>query len=265
MGDPVLTGRLEFVSLSALLQLVDSEAVSGTLAIGNTVEIGFDEGRPVIASFGTFSGRTALLESFLLTRGRFALTVADGVEGIPLGDCLELVMTGCRLSDEWRRIGPMSLDQAGPVEAPALAALLPHLPRATVRGAVSRAGLARAAVIDPLLGEIEARRLRSVVRPGAEDVVDDGDPGDLEEEISAVAAPPVRLVEAAPRPRPVLVTNGSSSWRELVELARQHARSREFDEAEALLDEAMRLAPGERVVVQNLTRIRILRSKHTAA
>ena len=242
MGEVVLTGQLQHVSLPALLQLVDNEMFSGALRI-DAAEVGFAQGQAVRASLGAFEGRVALLELFLLPAGKFDLSVGDNAAGRPLGDCMELVMTGCRLSDEWQRLGPLHLDEVSPLQAGSLAPLQSHLRHATVAAAVAAAGVAKAAVIDPLIEEMEAGRLKAVRRAQA---------------ASPEAAPP----EAAPPKAAREEIEAVGSWHDLLDSARTHARAREFDRAEALLSQALVLAPGERIVAQNLARIRMLRAHH---
>ncbi|HHO50474.1 MAG TPA: DUF4388 domain-containing protein [Deltaproteobacteria bacterium] len=225
MPDPILTGRLELVGLPSLLQLVESEALTGRLLLAGQARLGLHDGSVVTARYDGLDGRTAALEAFLLGRGAFELAADEIEEEQPLGDTIELLMTGCRLLDEWSRLAPLHLHAIDEVRDVGLQPLLPHLGVGPVHDAVRRAGLPRAITIDPLLNGIEQGWLREI--------------------------------EGRPTSEPPLV--GDDDVDSLIDLARSHARARRLDEAEELLLRALRLRPGDRIASQNLSRVQHLR------
>ena len=229
MPEPILAGRLEFVGLPSLLQLVEAESITGRLSLADAARLELWGGRVVAADYAGFGGRHAALEAFLVGRGAFALSRDEVAEARPLCDTIELMMTGCRLVDEWGRLAPLYLSAVDAVDDDHLAPLIPHLQGGPVQAAVARAGLPRSASVDPLLNGIEQGWLRQIDGPG--------------------------------EPEPAVV--GDEDVDALVDLARAHVRDRRLDEAEDLLQRALRLRPEDRIASQNLARVQHL--KATAA
>lgn len=227
MPEVALSGRLEHVTLPSLLQLVEAESTSGRIRLADRAELALAGGRVVGARFDAAEGRPALLEAFLLGAGPFAVELGPASPGRPLAETLELVMTGCRLVDEWARLGPSGARVDRPVDDPQLAPLLPHLSAAPIEEAVRRAGLLRAAVIDPLLSAVERGWISLVAPP----------------------APPPSAGEVG-------------AW---VDEARARTRERRYAEAEQLLERALRADPADRVIAQNLARVRALKAATEAS
>lgn len=243
----VLAGSLKAVGLPSLLQLAESEGLSGRLSLHGAGEVELREGLPVAARCEGLQARAALLELFLVDADRFSLlATASPPAGAPLGEVIELVMEGCRLADEWSRLAacPVVRGPAAPVAGPVgrlLAALEPGQPLDIGRRA---AGLARAACVDPLLDLVEQGALR--------------------------LAPPVELPAPAPAelppPAPAAVPAEPAGpapvdYYTALEQGRDHLRTRDHDAAEAAFQAALAARPDDRVARQNLARARQLRQQ----
>lgn len=228
MGE-VLRGNLRRIGLPSVLQLGEAEALTGSVELLELGDVKLSKGRPVDASCGTLTGVNALLELFVRSASDFRV-VEDAVgTDEPLGSLVGLIMEGCRLADEWRRLAPLPLattepgvvDRAG-AAAPVVAVLGDE---PTVEAAVQRAGVARALVVDPLQALLEEGALRERTRP-----------------------PPPR------RSRPP-----SGDYYTAIDQGRKHLRAGRFAEAEAAFEIALAERPGDRVAAQNLRRVRQVR------
>lgn len=212
----ILTGSTRAVGLVSVLQLAESEALSGLLEIGGA-RVWLAGGHVVAARFGGAEGIDALLE-VMLHRGEDFHVHDEPVERAPpLGDTAPLLLEGCRLMDEWARVDQLVLRARRPLEG-ALAPLEPWLDGTrTVAAAVERAGLLRVAVAEALAQAVTEGRLE-------------------------------RLEQPLPPPLP-------EDFDELVDLGRRHARAGRLAEARASFERAVSLRPEDRVATQNLRRI----------
>ncbi|MCK6504253.1 DUF4388 domain-containing protein, partial [Myxococcota bacterium] len=117
----LLAGSLKAVGLPSLLQLAESEGLSGRLTLHGAGEVDLREGQPVGARCEGLWARAALMELFLVDADRFSLDGAGSLPaGPPLGEVIELVMEGCRLADEWSRLAacPVARAPQAPVPGP---------------------------------------------------------------------------------------------------------------------------------------------------
>ena len=124
-----LAGKLSFLNLGELLQLLGSNSATGTLRVYSPFrtgagEIAFDNGNPIDAHSGSQSGVDALFALFGWTVGRFEfirepLTCARTIQK----GRMELILDGLRLLDEGKieTLGaePPANPRAGPTTASA--------------------------------------------------------------------------------------------------------------------------------------------------
>lgn len=122
-----LTGRLSFLNLGELLQIIGSSGATGTLKIISDFTsapgvISIENGNPVDASTGTLSGLEAMFGLFGWSDGRFefALGPVTCNKTIKKGR-MEIILDGLRLLDEGKieKLGPAPGQVIENVEAPA--------------------------------------------------------------------------------------------------------------------------------------------------
>jgi CRP-like cAMP-binding protein len=130
------SGKLSFLNLGELLQLIGSSSATGTLRVYSPfrTEAGLivvENGNPIDAKNGARSGVEALFTLFGWTEGRFEFTrePVTGARTIQKGR-MELILDGLRLLDEGRieKLGPaprtsrskMAGEAAAPGQAPEL-------------------------------------------------------------------------------------------------------------------------------------------------
>lgn len=247
----LLSGSLRAVGLPSLLQLAETEGLSGRLALHGAGEVQLRDGLPVAARCEGLEARAALMELFLVDVDRFSLHAVEVLpDGAPLGEVLELVMEGCRLADEWSRLAPCPITTApaDPVPGAAgalLAALDAGQPLERGRRA---AGLARAACVDPILDLVEQGRLRL------------GAPLPLPADPPAPSPAPA---PGLPQPQspPVAPAAAPLDYFTALERGRAQLRDRDHDGAEASFQAALAARPDDRVARQNLARARQLRQQ----
>lgn len=212
----VLTGSTEFVSLGSVLQLAESEVLTGTLKVG-LAELGLYGGRVVRASYGRADGVDALMEAMLQRGAPFTLDNAPVAAGPSLGETGPLLLEAFRLMDDWARIEALVLRALGPLE-PALATLAPALDGTrTVGAAADQAGVVRVRIIDPLLAAYEAGAFEQLATP-------------------------------LPPPLP-------ADFDSLIDRGRAYLRDGRYADARDAFERAVALRPDDRVATQNLRRI----------
>ncbi len=222
----VLSGDGDAIGMGALLQIAEMEVLTGRLVYEAGGEVGMHAGNVVRAAFAGQGGVSALLELFLHAAGRFVVEAAPEPKAPALGSCAGLVLEGCRLLDDWRRVEPLVLATVEPY------GLLPAIARLRLDGrkpvwqAVQMAGVTRSSVVDPLLLAIEQ--------------------GHLQE-----AAPPV-----PPRVLPQhLHADGSSAYDACIEVGRRLVREARYVEARQYFEMALSMRPDDRIATQNLRRV----------
>ncbi|MCB9761489.1 MAG: DUF4388 domain-containing protein [Alphaproteobacteria bacterium] len=235
----ILTGALEHLSLPALLQLLENEAITGRLKLGDAGEIQVADGNIVGALWKDEEGYVALMQLFFVTEGPFAVEVGEVLSTTlrhqqPMGSNTGLIMSALRLVDEWVRLAPMVLapEPATTWSDAELDPLLPMLDgHRTLAEATLHAGLVPCAVIEAVLDALDGRALRSVAPPD-----------------------PERAAAALNPPDP-------SEFYDLIDQGRQHLRARELSEAEACFRRALMARPDESLARQNLRRVLQLRER----
>ncbi len=167
----LMRGRLGRIRLPSLIQLAESEAVTGWIGVSSG-GIALSEGRIVQASCAAWIGLPALMELFLEDEGPFRVEAWDAAPGEPLGDMLSMIMEGCRLMDEWERLAsacPRLHHAETALPAPLQASLLNG--ENTTAMIAAQCAARRTAIIDPLLRLARERLLTveavSAPRPSA--------------------------------------------------------------------------------------------------
>jgi CRP-like cAMP-binding protein len=134
--DPDFSGKLSFLNLGELLQLLGSSNATGVLRISTGLRpepgiIRIEKGSPVDASVGSLGGQEALFSLFGWLDGRFEFTLGpvSGEKTIKKGR-MEIILDGLRLLDEGKIevVGPRpeaaaeepSADQPARSDLPAL-------------------------------------------------------------------------------------------------------------------------------------------------
>ena len=230
LEDELLRCRPQHIGIPTVVQLVEGLGLTGVLTVEMDdqvlSEVRFSAGRPVWARCGGVDGQAAMLDTFTVDGSLVRFEARDAVPGDPLGDVLGLVMEGCRVSDDWRRIETMRVGVNGTPMPTLLGPVAKVVERlngiATVGEAVRSAGVGRAEVVDALLDLLTA--------------------GSIE------------LVEL-PADSPALIAD----YYEAMEVGRSYLRQGHHDAAEAAFDRALVLQPGDRLAAQNLKRVRVLR------
>ncbi len=241
MAEILLAGNLDAVSLVSVLQLAESDGLTGTLHAGGGTFTLYD-GALVGASYHGLEGFDAAVEALIRAGGPFRIVAEPVAPATPIAALNSLIVESFRLIDDLHRFGPMVLPEG----------LLDGLPtdgRSTVADLLHAGGLHVTAVI-PALGKLqEAGDLRPLT---VEAPIDLDRLRHRDTSSSTPAAAP-----AAPTP-----VEGSS-FDDLLFEARKLTRQRRFDEAIARLQAALDLRPDSRIAAQNLKRIQALQSEHT--
>jgi CRP-like cAMP-binding protein len=118
-------GKLSFLNLGELLQMLGSSSATGTLRVYSPLRteagvISFEKGNPIDAQNGSHSGADALFSLFGWTAGRFEFVrePITRVRTIQKGR-MELILDGLRLLDEGKieKLGPEAESGADPTES----------------------------------------------------------------------------------------------------------------------------------------------------
>ncbi|MCU0558857.1 MAG: cyclic nucleotide-binding domain-containing protein [Desulfobacterales bacterium] len=127
-ADADFSGKLSFLNLGEILQLLGGSGASGTLKLFSEFApapgvIHVDNGNPVNAGNGSLSGLEALFSLFGWTEGRFEFSTGDiSCERAIKKGRMEIILDGLRLLDEGRieKLGaPAALGSAPAAPAPA--------------------------------------------------------------------------------------------------------------------------------------------------
>ena len=228
------------VARASVFQLIEGHALSGRLIVEDRgVEAGwadFVDGRPVDASRGASRGLDALYDLLTIDAGvtRFAAFEPGREPAVTqtLGEVLPLVMEGCRLRDEFVRLGPIvAAPPSGPPPdgtAEVVQVLARLDGRTSIAEAIAHAGVSPSLVIDELRELFET--------------------GFLSRSHSRSAVP------ADSQERPM-------DFHEALESGRRYFRVGELDRAEADILAALGLRPEDRIALQNLRRVREVRAR----
>jgi hypothetical protein len=256
----LLRFRLERVRLPSILQLVESEGLTGRISLPGG-EILLLDGGVVGARTGDLEGRPALGELFLVASGQASLEDHPS-RGASLGPMMSLVIDGCRRADDWERFGALVL-------GPAAGARLPEAPdrRRVIEGfdgklavfeVVDRLGIHASILIDVVAEALETGLLVEAGPPLLDAFVarrrPDDTPLDAFPPLQAAPAP------APPTPRPEPATPSDDRFGSLLELGRSHLRNGRMGEAEEAFLAALAERPDDRIAAQNLKRLLALRT-----
>lgn len=255
-----LRGELGLVSLASVLQLAESEYLCGDVVLrGGTIEL--HNGNIVAASFADCSGVSGAVEALLRASGTFRVQTRQArAAGASIATAMSVVLESCRLQDELERLGGQVLRaRDGFTGSERIAGIVSRLDgeRALARHMLD-AGCAIAPCLDELVDAVERGDL---IETGAEDaeavaaLLAGPDTPAVNDALQAEATEDEAPERAAPPAPPAGV-----SLDDLIFDARREARRRHYDRAEELLEQALQLAPGDRILAQNLNRIRSLRS-----
>jgi len=123
-SDVDFSGKLSFLNLGELLQLLGSSAATGTLRIFSSKPdpgmIMLDKGNPINAAYGALSGLEALFPLFGWADGRFEFThETPACERTIKKGRMEIILDGLRLLDEGKieKLGPPVADRRLPEDA----------------------------------------------------------------------------------------------------------------------------------------------------
>ncbi|MCB9568207.1 MAG: DUF4388 domain-containing protein [Myxococcales bacterium] len=268
-GEKILSGELADISLPTLLHLLEIENVTGWLLLDRRARIDFAKGHVIAASIGSRHGVEALREILFQEGSRFEVCRGEprpeqGIERVAFA-----VMDAFRLRDEWARIeGSVLRLVGGQMWRPTgteVDALMDRIDgESSLRELVALTGvpvtMAIECVLDALtLGLVEVVK----VRPKAERA--EPSPATPIPEAARASEPgPAPAPAASPAPAPAEVVTRALEiegvdFYELLDRARASMRRGALDEAEALVEAALRLRPEDRVARQNLRRIHQLR------
>ena len=263
-------GQLSAVSLAGILQLAESEYICGWLQVG-TGRLGLYNGSVTKADYGTLTGVAAAVEALIREGGEFRLEPGNEAVGSAIATPINLVLESCRVQDELDRLAGDVLRPAEGVSPPAShSALAPFWKVCDGTRSVARLihdeDLPVCGTVDALISALERGDLQLV--SGSDDTAEM-----LRRESTLPPAPPAAAAqspvrspveETAPVVAPPAVEKASPfdgmTFDDLMFLARKEVRRRDFDRAEDALLQALSLSPGSRIAVQNLNRVRSLRS-----
>ena len=263
-------GQLSAVSLAGILQLAESEYICGWLQVG-TGRLGLHNGAVTQASYGTLTGVAAAVEALIREGGEFRLETGDDAVGSPIATPMNLVLESCRMQDELDRLAGDVLRPVDGASPPAAdTPLAPFWKACDGTRSVARLlhdeDLPVCGTVDALLGALERGELEKIGRTE--------DTAELVRRASTISSTASSPAPAAPAPTSTVVEVSAPSsvpepdaspfagmsFDDLMFLARREVRRRDFDRAEGALLQALSLSPGSRIAVQNLNRVRSLRS-----
>ncbi|MCA9567130.1 MAG: DUF4388 domain-containing protein [Myxococcales bacterium] len=243
MPDVLLAGNLGAVSLASLLQLADSDGLTGCLNVGGG-ELDLYDGVLVGARFHGLDGMDAAIEALVRASGPFRIDDVTRPPGTALMATHSLIVESFRVVDDLHRFGPMVLAE-GTTEA------LPADGQRPVARLVTDHGLQLVRVLPALSALQDAGRLRPLAHAG---------PVELEHLQIGGAPAPVEMPTPVVETGPVVPALG---FDDLLFQARRLARQRRFDEAIAHMNAALEQQPGSRIALQNLKRIQTLQNTAT--
>lgn len=121
MDDIVLSGKLDFIELPDLLQLIGNNGASGVLRMksphaSNPATIYIESGNPVNASSGSLVGLNALLTLFGWTEASFEFSSTTiPVKRVIKKNRMEIILDALRLIDDGKipKIGPQTMKVSG--------------------------------------------------------------------------------------------------------------------------------------------------------
>lgn len=270
MGE-ALRGNLDRVSLSGVLQLLESESLHGRLRLDRG-EIASRNGALTEARYRGLTGVVAVLEALVTARGSFTFDDAADVPNGSLGSTPGLVMESCRIIDDLERLGPIHFARADGW-APKIDDLDLRLFARALDGTRPAVDLIaeRDLHVVPTVRWLEARAAARELRPMGQTEVSALERLRAITAAAAVTAPATadrRPAAPAPAPAPAApiaaaITPEAGGADDLIFEARSASREGRYEDAERALLQALSLRPGDRIAAQNLTRVRRLIENRT--
>jgi len=248
-GESILAGELADMSLPAILHLLEIESFTGWLLIDDEFRIDLRRGHVTGASAGPKEGVEALKEVLVAGGARFEVLRGTPRQERALERVSSTLIDSFRILDEWARIEGLVLrlvgDQRWRPTGREIDVVMAEIDgKSALRDLVAPTGVSLCTVVDEIL---EAKRLGLVVEAApvpSEEAADGAKRGH-------------DLQESAP-------TTDDFAGLDLFDLrdrARAATKSGDYELAEAALQAALRLSPGDRIASQNLRRVRELRGR----
>lgn len=257
----ILRGQLDAVRLASVLQLAESEQVSGMLHIGESGKVELARGSIAAASCGPLDGSIALSTLFFVERGVFHLQEGEPDTRPAIAPLYRAILDGLRLVDEWGRIGPMMLGVAGEVpglESPAARVIASLDGGISLARALHRAGVSPASVVDPVLLGLEQGWLTARGPPASPEPW----PGPASLRAHPAQEGAHESAQArAPPPLPV----EAEDYDEWMDRGRRQLRAGLFDEAEETFRRVLRSWPEDAIARQNLRHVQRVRLEEGGA
>lgn len=241
---PLLQASTEVLSLSTLLYVADTEAITARVFITPRGTLDIVEGEIVGASIGELTGVDALLELFVDQGTAVVLRPPAVRGGASLGGTVRLMFEGARRADEWERVRscPVAWRTGVPEVDPVLTPLLSAVDGVRTGHEVAQvSGLPRHLVGDVLAGWLEEGLIR-LGRP-RETVANTADNRTQD---APAAVEPATAVEL-----------GDLGFFDCIDEGRAAYKRGELDQAIAAFEAALAHRPGDRLASQNLKRARI--------
>lgn len=239
-ADVALSGDLEHIHLSSLIQLAELDGFTGVLALPEEPRaIEFSKGQMCGAHWGAVAGVRAFRCLFLQERGLFELVVDPTVCGTPIGNSAMLIMEAFQAVDEWNHVRDLvcRIGDDGRDDVPAeLSAIVPLLDGAHTVGEAVAATRAEPCSV--------GRAVRTLIDAGR---------------ISVVGTRPSRHDAPAPTPAVDPAPADRRDFYELLDEGRALLRDGAYERAEDSFRRALDLRPNDRIALQNLRRASVLR------
>lgn len=236
----VLQAELGSLSLGSLLQLVESDGLSGAFRVEPEGSLVFRRGRLTGAVHGRLDGVDAALTLLMVKSTRVEFEMFEVDEAHPIADLMALIIDGARLNDDWGNLASRVLKARGGLDfqlltrdVRAVVSLLDG--QRVVDEAIYAADVDPIVVIDALLDMLRNGDLKEVAPPN---------PDRLRRQPATLTPPPAPLS-----------SRGPEDFFEVVDASRVALRSKDYASAVRLLTIAHKLRPNDRAVAQNLRRI----------
>jgi len=240
----LFSANLDRISLISLLQLAESEKLTGSFRVEPEGSILVHSGWVVGGVHGRLTGLDAVLTLLMVRSSRTSFEQHEVEALSPLIETMPLVLDGARLNDDWGNLSSRVLKPRAscPIAAQpdrvqqVLAALDGHR---IVEEALTTSNIDIILVIDDLLDLWEGGQLEEVAEPQPKRV--------LQKTATRTPAPQRRTQHRAP--------DQPADFYELLDASRAALRSKNYAETQRLLLAAAALRPDDRNVKQNLRRL----------
>ncbi|MCB9680733.1 MAG: DUF4388 domain-containing protein [Alphaproteobacteria bacterium] len=265
----VLSGDLRAIQVVSVLQLVESEGLTGRLHLGVDA-VDFLGGQPVSVTTGSYDGVEAIRRLVERRVGAFRFDQDAAVDGEPIGSVMSLVMQALRVQDDWLQLRARCLTHPHDKPRPPRSTLLPLWSaldgRRTLAEAVVTAGASVALVVDDIKDALdrgwlfdasspdEARAARAELGEDALEEPDAPVVDAYEDEAPEPSSIDREIVAEVPAPPPTQPYH-ALSYAECMERAQDLLEAEQWLAAEPLLLRALEVRPNDRVVGLVLHRV----------